>query len=93
MVNDASKKETFVFKKNSEQVRVKVQIPGQNLKYIEQIDLDKVRNRLRPCKNEANKKLFDVITEVKLDSISSKKVLNISSPYYFINDCDKAVKV
>ncbi|KAL4498677.1 hypothetical protein ABPG73_003474, partial [Tetrahymena malaccensis] len=93
MINDPNQKETFVFKKTSEQVKVKVNVPGQKLKYIEQIDLDKVRNRLRPCKNESGKKLFEVITEVKLDMISSKKVLNISSPYYFINDCNKQISI
>lgn len=53
----------------------------------------KIRNRRRFCKSETNKKLFDVITEVKLDPISSKKILNISSPYCFINNCDKIIKV
>ncbi|KAL4496109.1 hypothetical protein ABPG72_015531 [Tetrahymena utriculariae] len=93
MINDPNSKETFVFKKTSEQVKAKVLVPGQKLKFIEQIDLDKVRNRLRPCKNESGKKLFEVITEVKLDMISSKKVLNISSPYYFINQCNKQVSI
>ncbi|KAL4505260.1 hypothetical protein ABPG72_016327 [Tetrahymena utriculariae] len=87
------KKETFVFKKSSEQVKVKVLIPDQQLKYIQQIDLDKVRSNLRACKNEYNKKLFDVITEVKLDNFTFKKVLNISSRYQFFNGCDRVLQI
>ncbi|EAR90561.2 PH domain protein (macronuclear) [Tetrahymena thermophila SB210] len=93
IINDPIKKQTFVFKKYSDQVKVKVQIPGFNLKYIEQVDLDKVRNRLRACKNKHGKKLFDVITEVKLDPVSLKKILNISSPYYFENDCFRIINI
>ncbi|EAR98864.2 PH domain protein (macronuclear) [Tetrahymena thermophila SB210] len=91
IVND--KKETFVFKKSSEQVKVKVLVPNKNLKYIQQIDLDKVRSSLRVCKNENNIKLYYVITEVKLDNFTFKKVLNISSPYQFFNGCNYVLQL
>ncbi|KAL4462680.1 hypothetical protein ABPG74_000510 [Tetrahymena malaccensis] len=91
IVND--KKETFVFKKSSEQVKVRVQVPDQQLKYIQQIDLDKVHSNLRVCKNEYNKKLFNVVTEVRLDNFTFKKVLNISSPYQFFNGCNRELQI
>ncbi|EGR30928.1 PH domain protein [Ichthyophthirius multifiliis] len=85
-------RETHVFKKNSEQVKIRVNAPNKNIDFIEQIDLDKVRNRLRPCKQN-NQKQFDIITEVKLDNISLKKVLIISSPYVLRCDCEQQIKI
>lgn len=87
-------KETHVFKRSSEQVKVRVNVPNENLAFVEQIDLDKVLTKIRPCKSAVTgKKVFELLTEVRLDPISSKKILSISSPYYFINDCYRTVYV